>query len=62
MPTTAAEFHTRVLQAGLPLTEADTAAVLPAWHKLEGWLALLRTPPIPATAESATTFRAEQAP
>ena len=59
MPTSTAEdFHSRVRQAGLPLTTAETAAILPAWQKLEAWLELLRTPALPAEAEPATVFRA----
>jgi hypothetical protein len=57
-PSTAEDFHSRVRQAGLPLSQADTAAILPAWQKLEAWLELVRTPGIPATAEPATTFKA----
>ncbi len=59
MPSSTAEdFHARVRQAGLPLSPAETAAILPAWQKLEAWLELLRTPTLPAEAEPATTFRA----
>ncbi len=57
-PSTAEDFHARVRQAGLPLSLAETAAILPAWQKLEDWLELIRTPAIPATAEPATTFKA----
>lgn len=55
----AAEFHARLRQAGLPMTEAEAAAVLPAWQKLSAWLELLRQPPLPPEAEPATTFRPE---
>ena len=56
--STAEDFHSRVRQAGLPFTPTETAAILPAWQKLEAWLELIRTPGIPATAEPATTFKA----
>jgi hypothetical protein len=62
MPTSsAADFHSRVRQAGLPLNEAEATAVLPAWQKLEAWLELLRRPPLPAEAEPVTTFKASAA-
>ena len=57
-PSTVEDFYARVRQAGLPLSPAEAAAILPAWQKLEAWLDLVRTPAIPATAEPATTFRA----
>jgi hypothetical protein len=57
-PSSAADFHARVRQAGLSLTEAETAVAAPAWQKLEAWLESLRSPPIPAEAEPATTFKA----
>ena len=55
----AAEFHARLRQAGLPMSEAEAAAVLPAWQRLGAWLNLLRQPAVPAEAEPATTFRAD---
>jgi hypothetical protein len=61
-PSTAADLHARLRQAGLPMTETEAAAVLPAWQKLEAWLDLLRQPPLPPQAEPATTFRAEPRP
>lgn len=56
----AAAFHARLVQAGLPVTAAESAAVLPAWEKLGAWLELLRTPVIPPEAEPAVTFRADE--
>ena len=35
--STAEDFHSRVRQAGLPFTPTETAAILPAWQKLEAW-------------------------
>ena len=59
-PSTVDELHARVRKAGVDLTLAEAANILPAWQKLEVWLDLLRTPDLGATAESATTFRTER--
>lgn len=59
---TAAEFHARIRQAGIPMSEAETAAIHTASATLDAWLALLRQPLLGPEAEPATTFTAEARP
>ncbi len=53
---TEAEFEALLARAGIPLTPAQRAGILPALGGLAAMQALIRTPPPAAEAEPATTF------
>ena len=56
---TETEFDALLARAGIPLSAAQKAGILPALGGLEAMQALVRTPLPKATAEPATTFSAE---
>ena len=56
---TEAELEAMLARAGIPLSPAQRAGILPALPGLAAMQALIRTPPPEAEAEPATTFSAE---
>jgi hypothetical protein len=57
--TTEAEFAALVARAGIPLTEAQKAAIHGAWGGIEAMQRLVRSPAPAPEAEPATTFSTE---
>ncbi len=58
-PITEAELEALLARAGLSLSPAQRAGILPALPDLAAMQALIRTPLPEAEAEPATTFAAE---
>jgi hypothetical protein len=58
-PITEAELEALLARAGLSLSPAQRAGILPALPDLAAMQALIRTPPPEAEAEPATSFAAE---
>ncbi|MBL6454148.1 hypothetical protein JMJ55_02360 [Belnapia sp. T6] len=56
---TEAEFEALLARAGIPLSPAQRAGILPALPGLAAMQVLIRTPLPEAEAEPATTFSAE---
>jgi hypothetical protein len=57
-PMTEAELEAMLARAGIPFSPAQRAGLLPALPGLAAMQALVRTPPLAAEAEPATTFAA----
>ena len=58
-PITEAELEAMLARAGIPLSPAQRAGILPALPGLAAMQALIRTPLPGAEEEPATTFSAE---
>ncbi|WP_043362966.1 hypothetical protein [Belnapia sp. F-4-1] len=58
-PITEAELEAMLARAGIPLSPAQQAGILPALPGLAAMQALIRTPLPKAEEEPATTFSAE---
>jgi len=58
-PMTGAELEAMLARAGIPLSPAQRAGLMPALPGLAAMQALVRTPLPEAEAEPATTFSAE---
>ncbi len=58
-PITEPQFEALLARAGIPLSPAQRAGILPALPGLAAMQALIRTPLPAAEAEPATTFSAE---